>query len=91
MSSTVRHLAADSKPHVFLPSSSISLAVPRDDVQRSEHKRFFDMRRSMIVSDDCRRLHLDDIKTMVTPDKSSSGMKGGLIPEVADSNIARSS
>ena len=70
MSSTVRHVAIDSRPHVFLPHSAVSLATSYDNPRHSEQKRFFDMRRSLMISDDSRRLHLVEIQGMMSPTSS---------------------
>lgn len=71
MSSTVRHVAIDSRPHVFLPTSAVSMATLYDNHQHSEQKRFFDLRRSLMISDDSRRLHLEEIQEMMSPASSS--------------------
>jgi hypothetical protein len=72
MSSTVRHLVSDSKPAPPNVRPHGYKLVVKDEVHYSDQKRTFDLRRSLKLSDDSERLHLDDIQKIVSP-KSTHG------------------
>jgi hypothetical protein len=71
MSSTVRHLVSDSKPTAPNVRPHGFKLVAKDDIHYSDQKRTFDLRRTLKLSDDTERLHLDEIQKTVSPRNKS--------------------
>jgi len=76
MSSTVRHLVSDSKPAPPNVRQHAFKLVAKDEIHYSDQKRTFDLRRSLKLSDDSERLHLDDIQKIVSPKSSGDSSIG---------------
>lgn len=67
MSSTVRYVIYDHRPLSTVPKPTAVQSSSSNIDCCLRHKRSFDFRRSLKMSEDTTRLHLDEIHGMVAP------------------------
>lgn len=96
MSSTVRQAIHESlidrKWSSPFPTSSVNCVYNYDEERCSDQKRFFDLRRQLMLSDDSSsRLRLTEINEMLSPKNKIVESKPGLVPPADLSSISKSS
>jgi len=72
MSSTVRHLVMDSKPVNPATAPHNFRLAPLSGTELADQKLAFDLRRSLKMTEDSQRLHLNEIQKMLPTEKKTT-------------------
>lgn len=91
MLATVMQIMSERHTGPFLSQISGSRAAHETAERCSSQKRQFDFRRGLMLSNDSERLHLDEIKGMMSPKAHTDIPAKGLLPPPESLEIERSS
>lgn len=91
MLTTVIQIMSERHTGPFVSQKSGSRAIHETAERCSSQKREFDFRRGLMLSNDSERLHLDEIKGMMSPKAQTDAPAMGLLPSPESLEIERSS